>query len=349
MRTPARSTSTTGSPSRATRAVPAVLAAALALTAAAPALAQTAPPAAAPEPTPVAVQQPSTVTIGVSQDSGVYTFTGAVTPGVAGVPVTIARLGTDGKVTGIASTRTVADGRYEIRTSLPLGFASYYALTAATPELSAARSRLYGLIVNVRPGSTTTPTVSLDVRRGSGTYIFSGVVSGGRTVPLTLARHVGGRWVGIVGTRTPGPYTFSRAVEPGTHYFKVFTGAANGRTASSSRVYGLVVPPASAATPPAVTPVHGGSYVGVYLVLASDPADPRLRASAASASRVGYTAWTTTLGCDLGAARALRRDPASQEHATVVYFATEAAARQFVALHPPVEAGVVRVRTFCAD
>ena len=349
MRAPACPTGPNHSPSRVSRGVPALLAAALALTPTTSALAQTAP---ATTPPPVAAQQSATtVTIGISQAAGVYTFTGTVTPAVAGVQVTIARLGTDGRITGVASTRTVAGGSYEIRTSLPVGFASYYALTSATPELQAGRSRLYGLIVNVRPGSTTTPTVTLDVRRGSSSYVFSGQVSPGRSVPVTLARHVGGRLVGVIGSRTGpgGAYAFSVPVGPGTHYFQVLTGAANGLTAARSRVYGLVVPSAGVARPVAVSPVHGGTYYGAYLVLAGDAADPRLRAAAASARQVGYSALTTTLGCDLGAAGGLGRNPSSQEHATVLYFRTETAARQFAALHPPVEAGVVRVQTFCLD
>lgn len=353
MRDLAGSTGTTFLPRRARRAVPVLLAAALAITAtpalAPTALAQTAPaPTGAPSPAPA--QQP-TVTIGVRQASGAYTFTGTVTPAVAGVQVTIARLATDGRVTGVASTRTLAGGHYELSTSLPVGFASYYALTSPTPELLAGRSRLYGLIVNVRPGSPTTPTVTLDVRRGSGTYVFSGQVTPGRSVPLTLARIVDGRHVGVIGFRTPpgGQYAFSVAVGPGTHYFQVLTGAANGLTAASSRVYGLVVPSTGAARPVAVPPVHGGTAFGAYLVLADDPADPRLAAAAASARRAGYTATTTTLGCDVGAARGLGRDASSQVAASVVYFRTEADARRFTALHPPVEAGVVRVRTYCLD
>lgn len=344
----------TGTPSTSTRAPRALtaLAAAAVLTAslttavtaaAAPALAQTAP-------APTVTQQVPAVTIGISQASGVYTFTGAVTPAVAGVQVTIARLSPEGAVTGIASTRTGADGRYEIRTSLPVGFASYYALTAPTAELQAGRSRLYGLLVNVRPGSTVTPTVSLDVRRGSSTYVFSGQVSPGRAVPLTLARIVDGRPVGVVGTRTGsgGQYAISQAVGPGTHYFQVLTGAANGLTAASSRVYGLVVP--GAARPAAVSLVQqGGTYFGAYLALGTGSADPRLEAADASARRLGYTPSRTSLDCDRGAARGLGRPETSQEHATVLYFRTEAEARQFTALHPPVEAGVVRVQTFCQD
>jgi hypothetical protein len=272
-----------------------------------------------------------------------------VTPAVAGVQVTIARLGTDGRTTGVASTRTTAGGAYELRTSLPLGLASYYALTAPTPELSAGRSRLYGLLVNVLPGAPTTPTVTLDVRRGSSTYVFSGQVTPGRSVPLTLARIVDGRPVGLVGTRTPagGQYAISQAVGPGTHFFQVLTGAVDGLTAARSRVYGLVVP--DPARPAAVRPAQGGTHVGVYLVLGQSSADPRLAAADASARALGYVPGRTTLGCDQGAARGLGRPATSQEHATVLYFRTEAEARRFTALHAPVEAGVVRVQTFCRD
>lgn len=51
------------------------------------------------------------------------------------------------RVTGVASTRTDAAGRYTIRTRLPAGFAGYYSLTETTSGISAGRSRLYGLIV----------------------------------------------------------------------------------------------------------------------------------------------------------------------------------------------------------
>ncbi len=57
--------------------------------------------------------------------------------------MTVARLDSVTKrVTGVASTRTDAAGRYVIRTSLPAGTAGFYALTATH-----GRSRLYGLVV----------------------------------------------------------------------------------------------------------------------------------------------------------------------------------------------------------
>lgn len=89
-----------------------------------------------------------TVTIGVRRADRAHTFSGAVARPVPGVQVTIARLDpATRRVVGIASTRTTAGGRYEVRTGLPAGFAGYYALTSATPDLLPGRSRLYGLVV----------------------------------------------------------------------------------------------------------------------------------------------------------------------------------------------------------
>jgi hypothetical protein len=88
------------------------------------------------------------VTIGIRQASGIYTFSGTVSPAEAGVQVTTARLDSVTKrVTGVASTRTDAAGRYTIRTRLPVGFAGYYSLTETRSGISAGRSRLYGLVV----------------------------------------------------------------------------------------------------------------------------------------------------------------------------------------------------------
>lgn len=88
------------------------------------------------------------VTIGIRQAGGVYTFSGTLTPAEAGVQVTTARLdGVTGRVTGVASTRTDASGRYVIRTRLPAGFAGFYSLTETKSGINAGRSRLYGLVV----------------------------------------------------------------------------------------------------------------------------------------------------------------------------------------------------------
>ena len=93
-----------------------------------------------------------TVTIGVSQANGIYTFTGQIQRVEAGVQVTIARLDSETRrVTGVASARTDATGRYVVRTVLPQGLAGYYALTDTPTGLEAGRSRLYGLLVNTRP------------------------------------------------------------------------------------------------------------------------------------------------------------------------------------------------------
>ena len=88
-----------------------------------------------------------TVTIGIRQSAGVYTFTGVVHRPVAGLQVTLARLMTSGRVVGVASTTTNAAGAYTIRTRLAPGMGGYYALTAPTSDLQAGRSRLYGLVV----------------------------------------------------------------------------------------------------------------------------------------------------------------------------------------------------------
>lgn len=107
--------------------------------------------------TSVTVDVRRTVSIGVRQPTrGVYVFSGQVQRAEPGVQVTIARLDSQTRrVVGVASTRTTADGRYEISTSLPVGFAGYYALTGVNASaLQPGRSRLYGLIVNTRPGAS---------------------------------------------------------------------------------------------------------------------------------------------------------------------------------------------------
>ena len=107
----------------------------------------------------IAVNVRRTVTIGIRQASGVYTFTGVVNRPVSGLQVTLARLDAVTKrVTGVASTRTVAGGRYEIRARLPIGQAGFYALTAPTSDLQPGRSRLYGLVVPAPRVASPTPT-----------------------------------------------------------------------------------------------------------------------------------------------------------------------------------------------
>ena len=194
----------------------------------------------------VTVQVRRSATIGIRQASGTYTFSGVVGRPQAGVQVTIARLdGSTGRVTGIASTRTTADGRYEIRTSLPVGFAGYYALTSQTVDLLAGRSRLYGLIVNTRPAAQA-DSLSLGATRSGGRYVFAGRLTPGRSVPVTLARLVEGRYVGLVGGRTSadGSYRFTLALPSGTHFFQAVTATAR------SRGYGVVVPAAPVRQPP---------------------------------------------------------------------------------------------------
>ena len=208
----------------------------------------------------VTVEVRRTVTIGVRESNGVYIFSGQVARAEAGLQVTIARLDSVTKrVTGVASTATTADGRYEIITSLPQGFAGYYALTGVTNvgALQPGRSRLYGLMVPDR-AVPQADSISLNVSNGGGgTYIFSGALSQDRSVPVTLARVVGDRLVGVVGGRTAanGTYALRVPVGPGTYFFQVVTGTAK------SRVYGLVVPAAAVVPPPVVSsPTTSVSY-----------------------------------------------------------------------------------------
>ena len=90
-----------------------------------------------------------TVTIGVAQRSRrTYAFSGRIVRPEAGVHVVIARLDDRTKrVTGVAETRTTADGRYTVSTALPQGRAGYYAIALAANGLDPGRSRLYGLQV----------------------------------------------------------------------------------------------------------------------------------------------------------------------------------------------------------
>ena len=207
------------------------------------------------------VQVRRTVTICVSQAGGVYTFSGQLARAEAGVQVTIARLDSVTKrVTGVASTTTDAAGRYTVRTTLHQGFAGYYALTAEASGLDAGRSRLYGLLVNTRPGTgqlppATTQRLTLDVRRTGASYAFEGVLSpGGGGVPVTLAQVVDGRLVGTAGgvTDADGRYVINIQPPPGTYSFTVLSATARSRT------YGLVVPAAPVRLPLVVEPVVGG-------------------------------------------------------------------------------------------
>ena len=110
------------------------------------------------------------VTIGVEQRSrGTYRFSGQITRAEGGVPITIARLDDrTGRVTGVAATRTTADGRYTVSTSLPQGMAGYYAIALAASGLEAGRSRLYGLLVGTTPTPAAVQAIGLDVGRSAG-------------------------------------------------------------------------------------------------------------------------------------------------------------------------------------
>ena len=108
----------------------------------------------------VAVNVRRTVTIGIRQAAGVYTFTGVVQRPVAGLQVTLARLLTSGRVVGVASTTKNAAGAYTIRTRLAPGMGGYYALTAPTSDLQPGRSRLYGLLVPTPRAAAPAPTAA---------------------------------------------------------------------------------------------------------------------------------------------------------------------------------------------
>jgi hypothetical protein len=180
----------------------------------------------------VTVRVRRTVTIGIRQDvRGVYTFSGQVARPEAGLQVTVARLdGETGRVTGVASTATTADGRYELRTSLPQGLAGYYALTGVTATpLEPGRSRLYGLLVNTRPGpAPSSQPITLTVRQLGEYSVFGGTVPGGADTPITLARVVDGRLVGVLGARTnrTGGFSLSVPLAPGSYVFRVLTATA---------------------------------------------------------------------------------------------------------------------------
>ena len=191
-----------------------------------------------------------TVTIGVSEANGVYTFTGRIARAEPFVQVTIARLDSVTKrVTGVASTSTQADGSYTIRTRLPGGFAGYYALTGVNRSLlQPGRSRLYGINVPTTPPPAA-KSLSLDVRRAGTSYAFEGQLMPARGgVPVTLAQIVNGRLVGVAGgiTEANGRYIITIQPPPGTHFYTALTADAR------SRNYGLVVPqpvaPACSAT-----------------------------------------------------------------------------------------------------
>lgn len=190
----------------------------------------------------VTVRVRRTVTIGVSQAAGVYTFSGQIQRAEAGVQVTIARLDSKTKrVTGVASTTTTVGGHYVIHTNLPTGFAGYYAMTGVNRSaLEPGRSRLYGLIVKAQPIAPPVQqqSISLGVRKVGASYVFSGAVTNGGNVPITLARVVNGGLVGVVGGRTTasGSYSLSVPLGSGSYVFQTLTATAK------SRLYGLNVP-----------------------------------------------------------------------------------------------------------
>lgn len=183
----------------------------------------TPPVTTAPTPVPPATTSPTvvsaarSVTIGIRQASGVYTFSGLLAPAEPGRQVTVARLDSVTKrVTGVASALTDAAGRYTIRTRLPVGTAGFYALTATH-----GRSRLYGLVV---PGpSAPAPAPACSARSARTSHVDS--------VDCMFRAYKRGDWAAVANyalppviaelrrwrpydVRTGFPYSFSGCREP---------------------------------------------------------------------------------------------------------------------------------------
>lgn len=88
------------------------------------------------------------VSIGVREDAGTYRFSGVVRPGSTGLPVTLYRTLPGGGATVAGSTRTRPDGSWRVdRRFTGSGTFGFYAVTGATPDNDAGRSRGYGLTV----------------------------------------------------------------------------------------------------------------------------------------------------------------------------------------------------------
>ena len=108
---------------------------------------------------------------------------------------------------------------------------------------------------------------------------------------------------------------------------------------------------AEAATPRPVAQRQGGQYWAVYTALGDTQEVPAVKASIAELKRrrfeFGVTFGFGSLGCDLGAARALKAS--DEANAVGVYFATEAEARAFAATVTPPALGVARIKALCRD
>jgi hypothetical protein len=104
---------------------------------------------------------------------------------------------------------------------------------------------------------------------------------------------------------------------------------------------------ASAQTEPVGVAVeHGGSYWGVYVVVAT-PGAPGLATASEELRARGVVTSGGELGCDQGAEAALNAQPGS--HSVAVYFTTQAEAEQFAASLPSPPVGIAEVTTLCAD
>ena len=105
----------------------------------------------------------------------------------------------------------------------------------------------------------------------------------------------------------------------------------------------------TAGTPKAVRQRHGESYWAVYTALGAGKETPEMKASIAALKgrglELGVTFGVGSLGCDVGAAAALRKP--DETLAVGVYFVTEAEARAFAASLTPKPVGVARIKAMC--
>ena len=166
-------------------------------------------------------------------------FAGSINPPQAGVPVTLARIGVNGRLTGLLGTTTDTTGQYSFVAPLDDENGPLTVLTGTAGGIPGGRSQAFG-----RPWPRV-PTVSLSVaREPAGTYRFSGVVSPGQSVSVSLARLQNGQRIGVVGGRTDasGRYTLRVRLAAGSYTFQVVTGLTPAFSWGLSQQYGLQVP-----------------------------------------------------------------------------------------------------------
>ena len=97
----------------------------------------------------ITVDVAHTSTIGVTNSAGTYRFTGVVRPGFAGLPVTLLRALPGGGATVVGRTTTGPSGTWRIdRRFSGSGTFGFSAVTGASPDNAAGRSRTYGVAVS---------------------------------------------------------------------------------------------------------------------------------------------------------------------------------------------------------